>query len=138
MAFDQLLKQVVIDNVGRGEPVEVAFGVEITNVRNDGIAFGLLSGGEALVLAFTLGTLALLVLYFALHWSRPGLWLSVGLLCGGALGNLADRIRDGAVIDFFDLPLWPAFNAADVAVVAGVTLLALTVIESHNPDEARS
>jgi signal peptidase II len=96
-------------------------------VRNDGVAFGLLSGGDALVLAFTLGTLALVLAYFATHRDRAGLWVSVGLLAGGALGNLADRLRIGAVIDFVDPPLWPAFNVADVAIVAGVGLLALIV-----------
>ena len=54
----------------------------------------------------------------ARHRRGRGLWLGVGLLVGGALGNLADRIRDGAVTDFLDPPLWPAFNLADVAITA--------------------
>jgi signal peptidase II len=54
------------------------------------------------------------------------IWLPAGLLVGGALGNLADRVREGAVTDFVDLPLWPTFNLADVAIVAGVVLLLLT------------
>jgi signal peptidase II len=127
VAVDQITKQIVIANVARGDPVELLFGIEIANVRNDGVAFGLLSGGDALVLAFTLGTLALVLAYFATHAERAGLWVSVGLLAGGALGNLADRLRIGAVIDFVDPPLWPAFNVADVAIVAGVGMLALIV-----------
>jgi signal peptidase II len=74
------------------------------------------------VLALTLGALGLLVGYFAAHARRGELWLPVGLVVGGALGNLADRIRIGAAVDFLDLPLWPAFNVADVAIVAGVGL----------------
>jgi signal peptidase II len=52
---------------------------------------------------------------------------------GGALGNLADRVRDGAVTDFIDLPLWPTFNLADLAIVAGVLLLVLAVEERASP-----
>jgi signal peptidase II len=57
----------------------------------------------------------------------PLLWLPVGLLMGGALGNLADRARDGAVIDFIDPVAWPAFNVADTCIVVGVFLLLWTV-----------
>ena len=59
-----------------------------------------------------------------------GVWLPAALLLGGALGNLADRVRDGAVIDFIDLPLWPTFNLADVAITLGVLLLLLDVDRS--------
>jgi signal peptidase II len=69
--------------------------------------------------------LTLLLSWFARDPARPGLWPAVGLLAGGALGNLADRVRDGAVIDFLDPPNWPAFNLADVAITFGVALLLL-------------
>jgi signal peptidase II len=123
VAADQLTKQLVVNHVERGEPVELIFGLEISNVRNSGIAFGLLRGSsDGLVLALTLGALALLVAYFAAHARDTELWMPVGLVVGGALGNLADRIRIGAAVDFMDPPLWPAFNVADVAIVAGVGL----------------
>jgi signal peptidase II len=123
VAADQITKQLVVDHVEPGRPVELILGFEISNVRNSGIAFGLLGGSsDALVLALTLGALALLLAYFAAHANRPELWLPVGLVVGGALGNLADRVRIGAAIDFLDPPLWPAFNLADVAIVAGVGL----------------
>ena len=70
----------------------------------------------------TVVALALVLIWFALDPSRPGLWLAVGLLAGGALGNLADRVRADAVIDFIDPPLWPAFNLADVAITPGAGL----------------
>ena len=124
VAVDQITKQLVVDHVERGEPLELAFGFEISNVRNSGIAFGLLSGAsDALVLVLTLGALSLLVGYFASHAQRPELWLPVGLVIGGALGNLADRVRDGAVTDYIDPPSWPAFNVADVAITLGVVIL---------------
>jgi signal peptidase II len=121
VAADQITKQLAVNNVEPGHPVDVIFGIHIANVRNNGIAFGLLKGSsDAVVLVLTLGALALLVGYFAAHARRPELWLPVGLVVGGALGNLADRIRIGAAIDFLDPPLWPAFNIADIAIVAGV------------------
>lgn len=135
MVADQVSKQLVVNHVGRGDPVDVIFGIEISNVRNSGIAFGLLKGSsDALVLALTLGALSLLVAYFAAHARRPELWLPVGLVVGGALGNLADRIRIGAAIDFIDPPLWPAFNLADIAIVAGVGLFVAMLLA---PDRGR-
>jgi signal peptidase II len=126
VVIDQVTKQFVVDHVERGDPLELIFGFEISNVRNSGIAFGLLSGAsDAVVLVLTLGALTLLVGYFAAHARRPELWLPVGLVLGGALGNLADRIRIGAAIDFVDPPLWPAFNVADIAIVGGVALFVL-------------
>ena len=134
VAVDQLSKQVVASRVAPSEPVDVLFGIELANVRNRGVAFGLLGGGETPVLVITLGVLALLVAYFALNPQRPGLWVATGLIAGGALGNLADRLRMGAVIDFIDPPLWPAFNLADVAIVGGVVLLALIAIGPFRDD----
>ncbi len=61
-----------------------------------------------------------LLAFFATHTSLPWLWLPTGMLLGGALGNLADRARDGAVIDFIDPSFWPAFNLADASIVVGV------------------
>jgi signal peptidase II len=123
VALDQATKQIAIANIKPGEPIEIIFGFEVANVRNKGVAFGLLSGGEGLVLALTGGALLVLLSYFAINWSKPWLWLAVGLLTGGALGNVADRLRIGAVVDFLDPPAWPAFNLADVAIVAGVGTL---------------
>jgi signal peptidase II len=129
MVADQVSKQLVVNHVQRGDPIEIILGIDISNVRNSGIAFGLLEGSsDVLVLALTLGALSLLVAYFAVHATRPELWLPVGLVVGGALGNLADRIRIGAAIDFLDPPLWPAFNLADIAIVAGVGLFVVMLL----------
>jgi len=77
-----------------------------------------------------IGGAALLALlaFFALHAGRPLVWLPTGLLIGGATGNLIDRVTEGAVVDFVDLPWWPAFNVADVAITCGVVSL-LYVLE---------
>lgn len=128
VALDQLTKQIAIHSVEPGHPIEVMFGIEITNVRNDGVAFGLLSGGGGLILAITLVALVVLYGFLYLRPDRYGLWLAVGLLSGGALANLGDRLRQGEVTDFIDFPFWPAFNLADVAIVAGAGILALIAL----------
>ncbi len=127
VAIDQATKQLAVAHIDRGEQVNVFFGLDFTNTRNSGVAFGAFAGGGAVVAVLIGVSLALLVGYFALHRDMPLLWLPVGLLLGGALGNLADRARDGAVIDFIDPVAWPAFNLADACIVVGVFLLLWTV-----------
>ena len=87
-------------------------------------------------LLFTLRVLALLLFYFARHTDRPLAWLPTGLLLGGALGNMFDRLHRGAVTDFIDVPLWPSFNVADMAITFGVLSL-LYVIEQRTPGAPR-
>jgi signal peptidase II len=129
VAADQLLKQVVVNSLDRGESRDVFFGVDITYTRNKGVAFGALGDGGALVVVLTVLALVLLTGYFALNAGRrPLLWVPVGMVAGGALGNLADRAREGAVIDYVDPILWPAFNLADASIVLGILGL-LYVIE---------
>lgn len=127
---DQLTKALAITSIGRGEGVDVFFGLELTNVRNTGVAFGALSGSGWIVATAVTVALAALLAYFAFHAAMPMLWLPVGLVLGGALGNLADRARIEAVIDFIDPSFWPAFNLADVAIVLGV-LGVLYVVEGQ-------
>jgi signal peptidase II len=136
VAVDQATKQLAVSRVGRGEDVNVFFGLDITNARNTGVAFGALEGG-GLVVAILIGvSLAFLLGYFLVNRDMPLLWLPVGLLLGGALGNLADRAREGAVIDFIDPIAWPAFNVADACIVVGVLML-LWVVEGR-PKRART
>ena len=97
------------------------------DVRNNGVAFGFFSGGGALVLVLTLVALSVLIGYFAWRPTRPWLWLPTGMLVGGALGNLIDRIANGSVTDFIKLPLWPAFNLADMSITFGVIALLLVL-----------
>ncbi|MEA2428112.1 MAG: signal peptidase, partial [Thermoleophilaceae bacterium] len=110
VALDQITKQIAIASIRRGDSVNVFFGIDLTNTRNKGVAFGALAGHGWVVPALTLVALTLLIGYFVLRSGTPWLWLAVGVIAGGALGNLADRARDGAVIDFIDPVLWPAFN----------------------------
>jgi signal peptidase II len=130
VAVDQATKQLAISGIDRGEDVNVFFGLDLTNTRNTGVAFGALEGGGVLVAILIGVSLALLLGYFAVHREKPWLWLPVGLLVGGAVGNLADRARIGAVIDFIDPVAWPAFNVADSCIVVGVLAL-LYVVEGR-------
>jgi signal peptidase II len=128
VALDQVTKQIADSRVGRGDAVDVFPGLEITNTRNTGVAFGAFEG-TGLLVAILIGiSLLLLLAYFWRHRDMPWLWLPVGMLLGGALGNLADRAREGAVIDFIDPVAWPAFNIADSCIVIGVVAL-LWVVE---------
>lgn len=124
VALDQGTKGLVNSALGRGESAELLPFLAIENTRNRGVAFGLGGDASPLLIALTLVALLALLAYLTIRAKGPSeMWLPAGLLVGGALGNLADRVRQGAVTDFIDLPLWPTFNLADVAIVAGVILL---------------
>ncbi len=128
LVSDQASKLLVTNSLGRGESVNVFFGLDLTNTRNTGVAFGALQGSGAIVGALIGVVLVALIGYFAVNATREWLWLPVGMLLGGAVGNLVDRVREGAVIDFIDPAAWPAFNLADTAIVLGVGIL-LYVLE---------
>ncbi len=128
VGVDQLTKQVAIASVERGDSVNVFLGLDITNTRNTGVAFGALQDSGAIIAIPIAVALLALIAFFAFHAGRPWLWLPAGLLLGGAIGNLTDRVREGSVIDFIDPLGWPAFNVADACIVAGVLAL-LYVVE---------
>ena len=130
VAIDQVTKQIAATNVERGGEVSVFPGLEISNTRNSGVAFGVFQDGGLIVAVLIGASLVLLIGYFLRHSDVPLMWLPVGMLLGGALGNLADRAREGAVIDFIDPVAWPAFNVADSCIVVGVFLL-LWVVEGR-------
>ncbi len=125
---DQVSKSIIENNLVLGERVDVIGPLELTHVGNTGIAFGLAGGGGLAIVALTLAALALIVAVFAHNPRRPGMWIAIGFLAGGAIGNLVDRISREAVTDFVKLPMWPSFNLADVAITIGVVILAWTFL----------
>ena len=135
VALDQVLKQIVVAEIARGEERNVFFGLDLTYVRNEGVAFGALGDGGPLIVVLTGLALTLLLGYFAANAGRRGLWLPVGAVAGGALGNLADRAREGSVIDYVDPVLWPAFNLADAAIVIGILGLLYVIEGPRRPRE---
>ena len=128
IALDQATKALVRANIELGDRDGILPGVELVHVRNEGVAFSRFSGGGAVVTLIVAAALLALLAYFVTHLHKPLVWLPTGMLLGGALGNIIDRIREGAVTDFIKLPAWPAFNIADMAITFGVLAL-LWVLE---------
>ncbi|HET7416589.1 MAG TPA: signal peptidase II [Solirubrobacterales bacterium] len=122
-AADQAAKAAIEAHLVPGEQVEVLGPLELTLAHNRGVAFGLAGGAGTGLVLVTLVALGVIGYLFARNPGRPGMWVAVGLLAGGALGNLADRIRADAVTDFIAIGSWPPFNLADVSITLGVLLL---------------
>jgi signal peptidase II len=120
---DQVVKAIVEAQITLGEKIDVLGPLGLTLSHNEGVAFGLAGGSGAPLVAITLIALGVVLYLFHSNPTRSGMWVATGLLAGGAVGNLADRVRVGAVTDFIDLPAWPPFNLADVAITCGVILL---------------
>lgn len=134
IGLDQLTKHTIGTSIEPGHPKTLVPGVlHLVYVRNPGVAFGFLTGGGAAVYALEALALLALVSYLAVRPGRPWLWLPTGMLIGGALGNLIDRIASGSVIDFIKLPDWPAFNFADMSITFGVIILVLVVESRRGP-----
>jgi signal peptidase II len=125
---DQVTKALVRRGIDVGHEDSVLPAVSLVHVRNTGVAFGAFAGGGAIVVVLVAAALAALLYYFVTHAETRLVWLPTGLLLGGSVGNIIDRVRDGAVTDFVKLPAWPAFNVADTAITVGVLVL-LWVIE---------
>jgi signal peptidase II len=133
MAADQLSKAAVRASIAPGETRGVLPGIQLVDTRNQGVAFGFLPGHHVAVTALVGIALLVLLVYFARNREKPLIWLPTGMLLGGALGNILDRLRAGSVTDFVKLPLgWPPFNLADASITIGVLLL-LFVIENPGP-----
>ena len=131
--LDQLAKWFVrgaFAHPGDGYPV-VAGLFDLRYVRNTGAAWGMLAGRQLFLIAFSLVALVVLIGWYRRVLERlPAGWLTLGLLCGGIVGNLIDRVWLGYVVDYLDF-YWgavhfPAFNVADAAICTGVGLYILT------------
>jgi signal peptidase II len=140
VGLDQLTKQLALDRLDDG-PVHLIDGVlSLRLTFNSGGAFGLLRGLPGVFLAATLAIVSLILLWTRKVEQRS--WIvSLGLVVGGGLGNVFDRMfRDlgGRVVDFVDLHVWPVFNVADAAIVTGVVvmLIATSLPSRHKPEEA--
>jgi signal peptidase II len=142
VVVDQITKALVLERLRLGVPVPIVDGLlSLTLVLNPGLAFGLLGGVPSawrwIVAVLSLVALAVLA-RVALRVLPDGGWagrLAIGLIFGGAVGNLVDRARFGAVVDFVDVYWrgwhWPAFNVADSAITVGVALLALRLLNDR-------
>jgi len=128
LVVDQAVKALVRRDIPAGDTRDVLGGtLRLVHVENHGVAFGRFSGNALVVGLLVAVALVALVAYFATHLDTPLVWLPTGLLIGGALGNVVDRVTSGPVTDFIKLPHWPAFNVADVCITGGVVILLIVV-----------
>jgi signal peptidase II len=126
---DQLTKQVVGRTLTLGESADIVGPFSIHHVQNSGIAFGLFGSRTSIVIAITAVTVGAMLLFFARSGRRhPVLPVALGLVLGGSIANLIDRVRLGHVTDFLDFVAWPAFNLADTFIVVGVAILFGTLV----------
>ncbi len=131
VAADQLTKAIVSRRLSLYDEVHVAGPLSIHHVTNSGIAFGLFSSATFVVILATGAAVTWMLYFFMRSGSRhPILPVALGLVIGGSLSNLVDRVRLGHVTDFLDLKFWPAFNLADSFIVIGVAILLLTLISA--------
>ena len=131
LGADQLTKAIVTNRLGLNDEVHVTGPFSIHHVTNSGIAFGLFASATAIVIFLTALSVAWMLYFFARSGSRhPVLPVALGLVIGGSVSNLVDRVRLGHVTDFLDFRYWPAFNLADTFIVVGVAALLLALIAS--------
>jgi signal peptidase II len=137
VVLDQLTKHEVERSIVPGEEKKFLPGIELVNTRNHGVAFGFLPGDHVAVTVLVSLALLALVVYFALHATQHLMWLPTGMLLGGALGNVLDRVRHGSVTDFIKLPLgWPPFNLADSSITVGIVILFLLVDRARHAERS--
>jgi signal peptidase II len=129
LAADQLTKQIVSDHLALDDGVRVLGPFSIHHVQNSGIAFGLFSSATVIVIVLTALAVGWMLFFFARSGGRhPILPAALGLVIGGSVSNLIDRVRIGHVTDFLDFRYWPAFNLADSFIVIGVGILFATLL----------
>ncbi len=133
VAGDQAVKGRVEAHLFPGEEVDVLGPLSLTLAHNTGVAFGLAGGAGAGLVLVTVAALALIAYVFSRDPERRGMWVAVGLLAGGALGNLVDRLAAGEVTDYIVVGSWPPFNLADVAITTGVVLMVLIYLRDAEP-----
>ena len=131
---DQLTKQVIARTLDLGQSVDIVGPFAIRHVENSGIAFGFFSSRTTVVIAVTAVAVGWMVWFFARSAKRhPVLPVALGLVLGGSVSNLIDRVRLGRVTDFLDLEAWPAFNLADSFIVVGVAILFGALVLADRP-----
>ena len=143
LALDTLTKHLVVQHLEHGDPVRLFGGALLLNVsRNSGAAFSFAQGATILFTAVAVAVIVVIV-RTAARLGSAGWAVSLGLLLGGATGNLADRlfrapgIGRGAVVDFIDFRVWPVFNLADSAIVCGGLLAVLLSMRGIELDGAK-
>lgn len=128
--LDQLTKMVALSVLSSHRSIPVVKGFfHLSLVSNRGAAFGIFPGQRLLLIVFAVLVISIVVYYhFRLPRDRVLLNTSLGLILGGSLGNIFDRVFRGAVVDFIDFRFWPAFNVADASVNIGIAIILYCVL----------
>ena len=130
IALDQLTKSRVVETMRLGESIPVVPDFfHLTYITNPGAAFGILPNQRVFFLVMGLALLMLFAFFYP-RLKKSDRLLKFGVIClvSGSTANLIDRVQTGAVVDFFDFRVWPIFNVADVAVVAGMFVMIYVII----------
>jgi signal peptidase II len=136
LVLDQVTKAVVRGSLDPRDRVDVMPGLQISRVANEGIAFGLFPGRQSVVAVLTVVALSAIAIALAGLVARNAtVAVGAGLLVGGSLGNLTDRLTLGHVVDFIDFTRWPAFNVADCGITIGAALIVLGLLQDAEEDE---
>lgn len=140
---DQLTKAAALSLLSQGSSLAVFPGLNLTLGFNEGVSFGLFSdlmAGKPLVMAALTGTLIVILAIMTFRARYPIEQVGFSLIVGGALGNVIDRLRQGAVTDCVDLAWqswrWPTFNAADIAITVGALCILFAAFSSHRSKES--
>jgi len=130
LIIDQCSKYIIKNNMSLYESIPVIPNIfHLTYIENPGAAFGLFANQRVFFIIITLIILGA-VIYFYRHLKKQQIILKIalGMVVGGAIGNLIDRLRIGTVTDFFDFRIWPVFNIADSAIVIGMVYTAYQLL----------
>lgn len=143
LVLDQVIKIIIINSMNLYQSVNIINSVfNITYVRNNGAAWSILSGNRILLILISIVALTLIYFYFIKDKKLTKLEnFSYGLLIGGTVGNLIDRIIYGYVIDYLDFKIFsysfPVFNFADICIVIGIALICISLIGGEMRDRTR-
>jgi signal peptidase II len=136
LVLDQITKAVIRATLAPREVIDVFPGFAVSRVTNEGIAFGLFPGRASAVAVLTVVALCAIAIALAGLVARNAtVAAGAGLLVGGSLGNLIDRLSRGAVTDFIDFARWPAFNLADCGITVGAVLIVVGLMQDGEEDD---
>lgn len=138
--LDQISKRLVVESIQIGEVKSFLPFMDLTYVRNTGVAFSSFQDSPLIVGLLAFCALGVLAYWFSRHRNVPLAWFATGLIFGGAVGNIIDRLTLSHVVDFLQIKKpesWPTFNLADVAIVIGTLILVLVVERSSRSVQRR-
>ena len=128
--MDQIIKYYIINNFNYGQSLAIIKGVfHLTYVKNTGAAFGIFKNANNFFIIVSI-IIILFLLFYRYYYFKSNIYInmSIGLIIGGAVGNLIDRILLNHVVDYLDFRIWPVFNLADSAIVVGAGFLIIYII----------